>query len=139
MKKIKVYAISRCPLGAPPEEFTKNLCTYVCKKKQIQEYIINRLVADNYTHYTKWLELHGAVDSLQTRLEYLSILFEDKQNLGSEFTIKEEYYTAEGLAALLRLSNGCTPIGSSFDTKAEIDYYLSYAKEILKTVNKETA
>lgn len=132
MKKISLYAIAKCPSNVSTEEFLNHLCTFVSRKKDINEYITCKLFAENYTHYKQWVEIHhpGAENREENKLEYLQdVVGEDAFK---EYGVKKITYGADGLAAAFRLLHKCIPVGTSYEIPAEIDAVAEYLDLLAK-------
>lgn len=137
MRKITLYVISKCPLNATDDEFAENICTIVSKKKHIGEYVADKLIVDNYDHYTSWLRAHfpGKEDTDSTRCIYLKNVVDNEQF--KEYCVKTTQYTIDGLASAFRIFNKCVPVGASYETEGEVSAIAEYLNSILKDVEKE--
>lgn len=122
MKKINLYAISKCPAKAEDEDFMSNLCTIVSRKKEVGEYIFNRVIIDNYDHYSRWLTLHyvDGNDTHDRRKEYIVNVL-DYPNVFKDFYVKKMTYTADSVASLLRITCGCLPVGCGYEKDSEVN------------------
>ena len=143
MKKISLYAIAKCPSTASNEEFLNHLCTFVSRKKDINEYITCKIFVENYGHYKQWMEIHypGKEMDEENKLEYLhDVVGEDAFK---EYGVKKITYNRDGLAAAFRLLNKCIPVGTSYETPAEVSTIADYLealtkfKDAQKEVNKD--
>lgn len=139
MKKIKLYVISRCREGSSEEDFNKNICSIVSSKKQIQEYILNKVINDHRTHYSLWLSNHGLKDNDQSKNIYVNLRLAGGDPSVEEFCVREQIYNTSGIAAMFRIFNKCEPIGCSYETRSEKEYYAWFVQEITKTMNEAYA
>lgn len=104
----------------------KNLLTVLEKKSQIQEYTRSRIIADHWTHYKEWCNLHGHVPSSpQAKDEYINSYMD---NASSEevtkytYWVEKVYFTKSSLISGLRMLYGCIPLGCSYENEHEVDY-----------------
>jgi hypothetical protein len=137
MKKIVLYVISKCSLGSSDEEFLKNVCTFVCSKKDIREYISNKLLVENYSHYKSWLSLHynSDHDIPSRRAEYLRTVINPEEF--TKYSFKKNTYTVPGIASIFRILNGCIPVGASYESDAELKSLTNFFYELNKELYKE--
>ena len=133
MKKITLYAVSKCPPGSPWEVFIKNLCAIVADKKQISEYLLSKIIVENWSHYCNWLELHYSVpcDTIKTRNKYIADVFSDR-NIFGDYSVKKYKYTLAEVASIFRVMNHCTPVGTSYETELELKASLQFVEAMLK-------
>lgn len=139
-KKIKLYAISSCPLEASEEDFLQNLCTFVADKKDIARYVCNRVIFDNKDHYKRWLECHDETDSQETREKYVDLMIASDPDFLPIYTIREYVYDADILASAFRMFYKCAPVGSPYEKDYEIASYnefLEAIKEMTKDINDQ--
>lgn len=143
MRKISLYAISDCPVTASNKEFLENLCTFVYKKKDIYEYLLNKLIIENYSHFHSWLEMR------YPNFETMTYKEEDEAKqkyaedvLGEEaferFTVKKQTYTPEGIACVFRIMNGCIPVGAKYESEVELETLSAMAESIAQELRVET-
>ena len=78
-------------------------------------------------------------DGIKLLKEYKKIVLENK----NPYTIVKLFYSLKNISCVLRLFNGCMPIGCSYDTKLEVDKMLKALEaekqfeEILRQQNQE--
>lgn len=126
MKKIALYAISKAPLGSNDSEFRANIVTFVVKKNQIAEYINKKLIVSHYDHYKQWCELNSLKeDSEQAESAYIKTCGPNWCEY-NEYTFRRFVYNIDELASLFRIMNKCAPVGTSYETDAEIEYMDNY-------------
>ena len=135
MKKITLYTISKCPLNSTEEEFINNICTVVSNKKHVGEYLINKVIIENWSHYSRWLELHEKQDVSLTRKEYIQTVLNGAEEF-RKYTVKKQIYTDNGIAAILRMTNRCIPVGCSYESAIEIETLARYYDEVLDSLKK---
>ena len=122
MKKVTLYAISKCSLAeAKTEAFMNHICTIVAKKSQISDYMKNMLIIKNFSHYKAWVENHYAdgKDTPEIREDYLNTVIDKSDYEG--YVIKKIVYTPDSIASMFRILNCCTPVGASYETEAEVE------------------
>ena len=66
MGKIKLYMVSMCTVDSDTDTFIDNLCTIVSSKKEITEYVKNKIIEDHKEHYNSWIKLHDKKDNSAT-------------------------------------------------------------------------
>lgn len=134
MKKIKLYVISKCPLGSTDDEFRNNIVTFVTEKKQVIEYVNKRLIVDHYDHYKQWCEVHNLdICNPDAENEYLKTVGATWDDY-CQYTFKKFIYNLNEIASIFRITNKCSPVGTSYETAAEIEYmekYYSYCKQFI--------
>ena len=131
MRKLSFYTVSKCGPESTPEEFTKNICTVVCKKKQITEYICRKAIVDAWEHYSRWLPMHDKEDSLESQEEYIDLVLGGKPKVLSEYRFRKENFTPESIASLLRIMDHCVPVGTSYETELEVQTITEYFNALL--------
>ena len=122
MKKVTLYAISRCSLTeAKTESFTDNLCTIVAKKSQVSDYMKNMMIVKNFSHYKAWVENHysDSKDTPEIREVYLNTVIDKSEY--ENYIIKKIVYTPDTIASMFRILNCCTPVGAAYETQAEVE------------------
>lgn len=137
MKKIILYAISKCPLGSSDEEFSKHLCTIVSDKKHIGEYLINKAVVENYSHYLLWIDQHykEKKDCPELRQVYISTVLADT-DVFDNYCVKKQIYTPDKIASIFRIVNGCIPVGANYEYEVETDLINNYLEDLFKVLKK---
>ena len=143
MRKISLYAISDCPVTASNKEFLENLCTFVYKKKDIYEYLLNKLIIENFSHFHSWLEMRYPNFETMTYKEEDEAKQKYAENvLGEEafgrFTVKKQTYTPEGIACVFRIMNGCIPVGAKYESEVELETLSAMAESIAQELRVET-
>lgn len=144
MRKISLYAISDCPVTASNKEFLENLCTFVYKKKDIYEYLLNKLILEHFSHFHSWLEMK------YPNFENMTYKEEDEAKqryaedvLGEEafmrFTVKKQTYTPEGIACVFRIMNGCIPVGAKYESEVELETLSAMAESVAQELGVETS
>ena len=137
MRKITLYAISKCPINSSDEDFIKNLCTLVSNKKDISEYLLNKVIIDNWSHYCRWVELHYAdrEDDFEKRRKYINVVLEGPKAF-KDYCIKKQQYTPDRIASIFRIINHCVPVGASYEKDNEVEALNQFFQEIVKNVEK---
>lgn len=132
-----MYVISNCPLGSPQEEFVQKVCSIVCDKKQVREYVVNRLIIDNWQHYMNWVQLHYG-DNLYDDPHRKETYVKDVVPIDSgirNFSFIEKIYNPADIASILRVSNKFIPVGASYEYDSEIRILQKIYEDILKDVD----
>ena len=132
-KKIVIYSISECPITASNEDFINNICTFVSDKKHIQDYIINRSIIKNWSHYNAWLKCHDKQDDKKSRYEYIIMCLGWEETF-NKFCVKKQVYNSDGIATILRIMNRCLPVGAEYESEDEINILTNYFSEIMDEV-----
>ena len=138
MGKIKLYIVSMCTVDSDSDTFIDNLCTIVSSKKEITEYVKNKIIEDHKEHYNSWIKLHDKKDNSATRAEYIDLLFQDDPDSIPMFTVRKETYDAKGLASVFRIYNRCMPIGCSYESNEEVYCYNKINEELKNLKDKAT-
>lgn len=136
MGKITLYMVSICTLNSDEDTFIDNLCTIVSSKKEVEEYVKNKIIDDHKEHYNSWVKLHNKTDTAKTRAEYIDLLFQDDPDSIPMFTVRKETYNAKGLASIFRIYNECVPLGCSYESNEEVYCYNKINDELKNTTNK---
>ena len=128
MKKIKLFVISKSPMGSSDKDFRENIVAYVTKKKDIIEYIRKRVIMDHYAHYEQWCELQKLNSEDEGPIDKYFDLFADMWGDLVNYTYKKYTYSIEEIASIMRILNKCVPVGGTYETDAEIEYMNNYFK-----------
>lgn len=105
-KKIKLY----CVASTLDEN---KIYTVVSKKKDAIEYIEKFVINQNKDHYKLWCELHTyKEDNKDVQQRYIDDVLDEQFN---EFCVLQVTYDTDGLAMLLRVTQGFNPIGCSYE------------------------
>ena len=114
--------------------------TPVCvlsNKKDLKEFVYRYLVITNYEHYQSWCELKSYdKEDFKNYTKYVNSCHVDEVK---DFIAYKHIFKRDALAAILRMFNRCFPVGSSYETKTEVDYMNSIAEQVLKLFDKDTA
>ena len=126
-KKIEFYvAIEK----ADP---TKFLCI-TNKKEEAIEYIIQHFKFLKMEHFKMWCNCRNLnINDDAAWFKYFNdvVTVEEK----NEYQVNKIGYTHSNLSALLRMFSGCVPIGCSFDTPAEYQYFDNKLKSLDAVLN----
>lgn len=137
MRKISLYFISRCKETDSYEEFVQNICTVVSDKKQVSEYILNSVVNKYNEHYISWLKAHGLINNDKSKRMYVDLLLKDGVRELDNFCVRKQIYDPNSVAEAFRIYMKCAPIGCSYESEEELNYYLRFTQELVKnTVEK---
>jgi len=128
-KKIKLY-------GVFLENDMSKLLTIVQNKQDINEYVNKLLKLEHSIHYSTWLQVRSLQDSEDNWKEYFNKVLTDEDKL--KFSVCKLVYKKEQLSSILRMFCGCTPIGCSFNTQAEYNYFSQqYGDDYMETDTSE--
>ena len=125
-KKIPLYLVYK-------NENPDSLVTVLSDKKQINEFIDKMIIVDNWEHYKMWCELRKLnYKDISVQYSYIDNYIntnpEEAQSKYS-FIVKKTIYTTEAMSSILRMFNGCVPIGCSYENPFEFTYAnLLYSK-----------
>lgn len=125
-KKIPLYLVYR-------NENPASLVTVLADKNQIDEFIDRMIIVDNWGHFKMWCSLRELdYKSLESQYSYIdNYVAANPQEAESKYTfiVRKTLYTKEALASILRMFNGCVPIGCSYESPVETTYAnLIYSK-----------
>ena len=138
-KDFTFYVVSNSTSKPNDLTFAFNVCTVVTSKAQAEDFIISRSIMKHIDHYQQWAEIHHKnILDPATKKEYARKVLPSLLTEEDKYTIGKMKYKIEGLAAVLRMFNGCTPVGASYETPAEILYFGDLYKEYLENKKKES-
>ena len=138
-KSFDFYIVSNSDIKSDELTFAFNVCTIVTSKEQAQDFIISRSILKHIDHYRQWAELKNKnMQDPQTKKEYARKVLPSLVTDEDKYTIRKIKYKIEGLAAVLRMFNGCTPVGASYEIPAEIMYFGDLYKQYLEHQKKES-
>ena len=133
-KKVYLYLVYK-------NEDDNSLVTVLEKEYQIDEFIHRNILIHNYKHFKAWCDLRK-MD--YTKIESENAYINNFLNTATEedlkkytYVIKKAYYTKTALASILRMFNGCFPLGCSYETEVEVDYANFLFEEVEKVKQKE--
>ena len=130
-KKVFVYLVYE-------NEKEDSLVTILSKQEQIGEFIDRMVILDHWNHYVAWCKLrelnYKDIESEQAYIEnfYKIATQEDKQNY--TYIVKRVAYNTDAIASILRMFNGCVPIGCSYEFKGEFTYANMVYGDLIKKV-----
>ena len=113
-----------------------SLVTVLERKEQIKEFVDKNILAHNYKHFKAWCDLRQ-LDYTKEESEnaYINNFLDaaTEEDLDKyTYIIKKAYYTKTALASILRMFNGCVPLGCSYETEVEQLYIDALIKKIEK-------
>lgn len=132
-KRVYLYLVYR-------NENENSLVTVLEKKEQINEFVNRNIIVENFNHFKLWCELRN-MDYTQVESEnayinnFLTTSNEEDLNKYS-YIIKKVYYSRKAIASILRMFNGCFPLGCSYETHAEEAYLDLMYKEAKKELDE---
>lgn len=122
MKKLAFYIVSQ---AIKDKDI---LCSIVCSKDEAREYILNKTILANFEHYSRWCELKELnPKSFETKAKYIQVVQPESET----YKVKKILFTQSGLASILRMFNGCIPVGAKYETGEEILYIEEMYKNYL--------
>ena len=121
-------------------ENPESLITVLANEKQINEFIDKMILVDNWDHFKMWCNLRKLdYKNVNSQYSYIDNYIEtNPEETESKYTfiVKKTFYTREALSSILRMFNGCVPIGCSYENPVEITYanliYSKLAEEVDK-------
>ena len=127
-----VYAVCDCNFDSNNNPIITPNCKYYTltyTKEDCEEYIDCKLYDDNEEHYQQWCNLRN-LNSYEENSwnEYYNTVLYDK----NPYAIIKMQIMFSDLLAMVRLFEGCHPIGCSFDKKLELMYY---NEDIINLIN----
>lgn len=133
-KKIPLYLIYR-------NEDPSSLVTVLSDKKQIDEFINRMIIVDNWDHFKMWCDLRNLdYKSTESQYSYIANYIEtNTEEAESKYTfiVKKTLYTKEALASILRMFNGCVPVGCSYENPVEATYANLIYSKLAEDVDKK--
>lgn len=128
-KKITLYLIYK-------DDKCNELLTVVSSKKQINEFIDRMIIVDNWEHYMLWCDLKSIdykdVSNHKKYIDNYIITNPEEVNSKYSFVIQKVIYTKDLFASILRMFNGCTPIGCSYENTCELTYITELYSKLIK-------
>ena len=121
-------------------ENPESLVTVLANEKQINEFIDKMILVDNWEHFKMWCNLRK-LDYKNVNSQYFYIdnyIETNPEEVKSKYTfiVKKTLYTKEALSSILRMFNGCVPVGCSYEYPVEVTYanliYCKLAEEVDK-------
>lgn len=133
-KKVYLYLVYK-------SEDANSLVTVLEKEYQINEFINRNIIVHNYNHFKAWCKLremdYTKIESENAYIDnFLDTATEESLNKYT-YIVKKVYYTKTALASILRMFNGCLPLGCSYETEVEDVYAKVLVEEIEKEKQKE--
>lgn len=111
---------------------------YICANKdEIEEFTTKKILLDNYLHYSSWCKLRNyKEDDKHAQNEYVENLLLESEKAREEYNyyLAEVNITRQSVAGIFRIINGISPVGCSFETRAEYNFL-----SLLSNVYKESA
>lgn len=133
-KKIPLYLVYR-------NENPASLVAVLADKKQIDEFIDRMIIVDNWAHFKMWCNLRKLdYKSLESQYSYIdNYVATNPEEAESKYTfiVRKTLYTKEALASILRMFNGCVPIGCSYESPVEVTYANLIYSKLAEEVDEE--
>ena len=111
---------------------------YICTNRdEIEEFTTKKILLDNYLHYSSWCKLRNyKEDDKHAQNEYVENLLLESEKAREEYNyyLAEVNITRQSVAGIFRIINGISPVGCSFETRAEYNFL-----SLLSNVYKESA
>lgn len=133
-KKVFVYLVYR-------NEQEDSLVTILSQQDQINEFIDRMVIIDHWKHYVAWCKLRELNYKTKTsESAYIDNFYkiatqEDIKHY--TYIVKKVAYNTDAIASILRMFNGCVPIGCSYEFKGEFAYaHMIYGDLIKKEKDK---
>ena len=121
-------------------ENPESLVTVLANENQINEFIDKMILVDNWEHFKMWCNLRKLdYKNVNSQYYYIDNYIEtNPEEVRSKYTfiVKKTLYTKEALSSILRMFNGCVPVGCSYESPVEVTYanliYCKLAEEVDK-------
>jgi len=116
-KQINVYALIH-------KEFKDKFLTIAKDKDSVYEYAMMFLKLTYQDHYERWCQIKQLdKDDYETWMMYYNECIDEKEK--ENLQILKVKYDLDNILAILRMFGKCVPLGCSFETQAERDYFRS--------------
>lgn len=133
-KKIPLYLVYR-------NENPESLITVLPDKKQINEFIDRMIIVDNWDHFKMWCSLrkldYKDPENQSSYIDSYVAANPDEAESRYTFIVRKTFYTKEALSAILRMFNGCVPIGCSYESPIEVTYANLIYSKLAEDVDKK--
>lgn len=129
--KTTLYAATTTEKTNPPKIFT-----ITGRRRDCEEYIDRKLMCEHYAHFSSWCSLHGKAPDLGGWKAYIGAGVLSEAELG-KYSILKLRYGPDDLAYVLRIMNGCMPLGCKYEKENEYEHFLnSLPDELHKEIEK---
>lgn len=135
--KIVIYCISHKTweeeMGKEnPDPLKASPLAYVATEAEAEEYCKKYFFLKHYEHFRLWCQCHGKnVLSTEDWCEYIDNLIEDcgGEEPDEPLNVTKLIFSVEEIAAVLRLTSFCLPVGGSWESVRELDYIRDTIKD----------
>lgn len=128
---VTLYMVTLSKIETPEQ---MRFFTITDNKKDCELYINKKLKIDYIEHFKMWCDLREIPMNDDSWSKYVMTDFVDKR----KYVIRRMKYKVKDLASILRLSNGCIPIGCGYESKEEYEAFLrTLPPEKLEEFNKK--
>lgn len=125
-KQITVYALINT-------QVKNTFLTISDNKHDMHEYVMALLQIQHQAHFEAWCQLRALdKEDFANWITYYSSCVSDEEK--SSFQAIKIKYRLQDVAAIMRMFGNCFPIGCSFDTEAEYEYFDSIINENLSDI-----
>lgn len=126
-KKLNFYVVM---INEDNTKDEPSFASIVNSRQEVYEYISRRVFLENQEHYKLWCETsHLPYEDEKTWLRYSAV----RSELYKKFVINRISYTKKDLAVILRIFNGCIPVGASYEHDLEVSRFLKrFPKEYIE-------
>lgn len=120
---MKLYAVTLAHITKPED---MRFLTVSDNKNDCVKYINKKLLIDNKEHFTAWCNLRGLNPSDNSSwVKYANITNLDT----SRYAVRKLKYNAKAMAMILRMLNGCVPLGCGYESREEYALFLESLPE----------
>lgn len=100
--------------------------TVSVNEKDCYEYIDRKEKLDNASHYNSWCYIHKYnKDAPKTWNIYKSVVLENEK----KYCVIKIAYSLNNLSVALRMLNNCVPIGCSYESPVEVEFFNAIEEE----------
>lgn len=132
-KLIKFYMVFYKEDGSEVNASIDIPLTVVTEKQQALEFSVRNTCLKYSDHFINWANLKGLdINNPKVQYEYANEVRDELK-----YYYRQKYYLSNNdLAAILRLTQGCTPIGCSYELAEERTAY-SHINDILSKLDRK--
>lgn len=130
-KQITVYALIHT-------QVKNKFLTISDNKYDMREYVMALLQIQHQAHFEAWCQLRALdKEDFDNWITYYSSCIPDEEK--SSFQAVKIKYNIRDVTAIMRMFGNCFPIGCSFDTEAEHEYFNSIISENFSDIFQKVA
>ena len=128
-KQITVYALTHT-------QVKNKFLTISDNKYDMYEYVMALLQIQHQAHFETWCQVRALdKEDFDNWVTYYSSCISDEEK--SSFQAIKIKYNLRDVIAIMRMFGNCFPIGCSFDTEAEYEYFSSIISENFSNISQK--